>query len=140
MPATERYRQHHIELDALFDEVTFRLNNTAAPGWSHDLTRLLAEFTGRLSTHLAVEDNKLYPDLTASGHTALAALARSYQSEMGDLYGSYMDFWKRWRSAAQIETDTAVFLREARAVFARLRARIEREDRELYALADQVLH
>jgi hypothetical protein len=139
MAATERYRQQHIELDALFAQVIDRLHNTAGETWAHDLSRLLAEFTGRLSTHLAVEDSNLYPSLAASGHGGLTAMAQRYKTEMGDLYHAYMDFWKRWRTASHIQKDAAAFLADARPLFGRLRARIEREDRELYALADMVL-
>lgn len=140
MAATDRYRQHHSELDALFNKVVQQLHNPVGDKWAHDTTRLLSEFTARLSTHLSVEDNTLYPNLLASGHADLMRMATHYKAEMGNLYGSYMNFWKRWRSAAQLQKDTGDFLKEARAIFSTLRARIEREDRELYPLADRVLH
>jgi hemerythrin-like domain-containing protein len=139
MSATERYRQHHTELHALFARIEGLLHNTAGNGWAGELTRLLAEFTGRLSTHLSVEDTSLYPTLTASGNPALAAMAQRYQTEMGDLYSTYMDFWRRWRTPAQVQREMAAFLPEARQLFSRLKGRIHREDTELYALADKVL-
>ncbi|HEX6958680.1 MAG TPA: hemerythrin domain-containing protein [Ferrovibrio sp.] len=139
MSATERYRLHHIELDALFDRVHHSLHNTAGESWARDLTRLLAEFTSRLSTHLSVEDHTLYPTLLAAGDRNLATMATRYQNEMGDLYKSYMEFWQRWRTSGALHREIDRFLPEARQIFARLRARIEREDRELYPLADQVL-
>jgi hemerythrin-like domain-containing protein len=99
-------------------------------------TLLLAKLTGLLRIHFAQEDRLLYPSLIASARGGVATVARQFFEEMGQIGPLFDAFAERWRSADAILGDAAGFRREAKALFAALAKRVQRENEILYPLAD----
>jgi hemerythrin-like domain-containing protein len=99
---------------------------------------LLSSLAGKLGVHLAMEDKALYPRLAEDGAPPDAALAAAFMQEMGGLGAAFAAYNRNWPAPA-IAADPAGFARETRAVFAALARRIERENRQLYPIADRVL-
>lgn len=98
--------------------------------------RLLKHFDGLLTAHLNSEDTFLYPGMIASSDSATAETARRFSQEMGGLIGTYSDFAKRWIDEAAIRNSPGDFRSDWRALLGALSARIERENAQLYPLAD----
>jgi hypothetical protein len=65
-------------------------------------------------------------------------MAHRFAEEMAGLKHEVSEFGGRW-SAAAISGDAARFCEEARRVFAAFAARIGREDKKLYALANRTV-
>lgn len=100
------------------------------------LTMILAKLVGTLRIHLAQEDRSLYPELMASGRGGVAATARLFFEEMGQLAPQIIAYSEKWLNSSHLLADWAGFRLETDTVFAALADRIERENEILYPMAD----
>jgi hemerythrin-like domain-containing protein len=137
MGQTDSFRRQHQEILGLVNElrpqlVAESLRREAAPVAS-GLQRLAT----MLKAHLALEDSSLYPKLIAHADPAVAETARRYQREMGDLQTAFSNYVARWSSASSIQQESDQFVSQTQEVVAALLARVEREDGELYPMADR---
>src|SRR3546814_17162127 len=66
------------------------------------LTISLAKPSGTLRIHFAQEDRHLYPSLMASGQGDIAATARRFLEEMGQLGPALNAFTEKWRDSGTI--------------------------------------
>lgn len=137
MRKTEPYRQHHEDIRALAGRIEAMLDVAAITADSAPIAAVVRELFGKFSVHLALEDNSLYPRYTVHGDLALADTARRFQVEMGGL-GERFDAYKRsWPGPLAIARDPAAFVRDSRAVLDLLKARVTREESQLYDLIDR---
>lgn len=132
----ERLRAEHAALIALARIVT-ELLQAPGPAQPTQLASARARLREMLVRHLKCEDWILYPRLRATGDPDLMRITRESELEMGDLaeeYVAYDDKWTTESVAARWEE----FSRETIEVFGLLAVRVEREERELYPLADRL--
>jgi hypothetical protein len=132
----ERLRAEHSALIALARIVTDLLQ-TPGPARLTELASARGMLRETLVRHLKCEDWILYPRLRATGDPDLMHITHEFELEMGDLaaeYVAYDDLWTAERVAARWEE----FCRETIAIFGALATRVEREERELYPLADRL--
>lgn len=87
-----------------------------------------------VSAHLAYEAAHLYPSLERAGGRS-SEVGRAMSAEMAEIGAQLGDHVRKWTSDA-IVRDWATFASTSKALMAALRARIEREDRDLYPLAE----
>ncbi|MFY7778882.1 MAG: hemerythrin domain-containing protein [Elstera sp.] len=135
---TERFRAQHNDIEQRICDVEAQLRNS---NWRENITALRAEFTqlsAKLRIHLALEDNALYPRLSTHSNSDLSALAHQYQLEMGDIRDRYEDFITEWLHGERLSREPKEFERSSALLFSTLRNRLERENTELYPLADTV--
>ncbi len=95
--------------------------------------RLLLEIT----SHLKVEDEKVYPRLQHHKDPKVRVLGSRYQREMGSMAPAVVTWGDRWSRAA-IESKPDVFVDETRELFKALKARIDREEAELYPVLAEI--
>lgn len=136
MSRTSALRKQHDAIAVLAADVTRAADALAEGGAAEPLQRLLRQLDTILTAHLASEDRLLYPELLASGHRRAAATASRFCEEMGGLTDSYGEFAARWRTAGALLADPAGFKRDWTALSGALAFRIQRENAELYPLAD----
>jgi DNA-binding transcriptional LysR family regulator len=98
----------------------------------------LVTMSGVIKMHLAAEDRVLYPALANASDPVVAQTGKLFQQEMGGLAGTYGAFVSRWNLATKVAQDPQGFRDEANAVFKALHMRVQRENRELYPLAEMV--
>jgi Hemerythrin HHE cation binding domain len=91
-----------------------------------------------LTRHLAFEDQRLYPVLEAA-EPAVAARARLYRAEMGDLSQCVVAFLARWSADGAVEAEPQAFAQAWDSVSTALVRRMAAEDDDLYELAEQNL-
>ena len=91
-----------------------------------------------LTRHLTFEDQRLYPVLEAA-QPAVAARARLYRAEMGDLSERVVAFLVRWLAEGAVEAEPQAFAHAWDAVRTALARRMAAEDDDLYELAEQSL-
>jgi hypothetical protein len=137
MGHTDTFRRQHQEILGVVKELqpslaVETLRRDAAPVAS-GLQRLAT----MLKAHLALEDSTLYPKLMAHADPAIAGTARRYQQEMGDLQTAFSNYVERWSTASSIQLEPEQFVSHTQQVVAALLARVEREDGELYPMADR---
>lgn len=137
MRKTEPYRQHHEEIRALVSRIEAMLDAAAIAADASPIAAVVRELFGKFSVHLALEDNSLYPRYTVHGDLAVADTARRFQIEMGGL-GERFDTYKRtWPGPMAIARDPAAFVRDSHMVLDLLKARVTREENQLYDLIDR---
>lgn len=132
----ERLRAEHAALIALARIVTELIH---APGPPHlaELALARGRLRETLVRHLKCEDWILYPRLMATGDPELMHITRAFELEMGDLAAEYAAYDDKW-TAARVAADWEQFGRETTAAFDMLAVRVEREECELYPLADKL--
>lgn len=136
MSRTTALRGQHDSLVTLAGEITAAADALAHTGDIEPLQKLLRVLDTILTAHLASEDRLLYPELLASGDRKTATVASRFCEEMGGLTNSYAEFAARWNSPEALLADPAGFKRAWTTLEGALSFRIQREDAELYPLAD----
>jgi hypothetical protein len=132
MGYTDRFRAQHEDILRAAGEIQNLLNGHQPDPSA--LRKLLSILAGKVSVHLAMEDQALYPRL-AELDGAVARRATKFKDEMGGLGRVFTEYNTRWQVSA-IRADLAGFAHETRKIFGALAKRIERENAELYPLAD----
>ena len=131
-----RLRAEHAELLRLARALTDLLGASAAPP-SAVIEPVREELRGTLRRHLKCEDWALYPRLRATGEAAAADLAREFAGAMGHVADDYDDYERRW-PPSRVAAEWDRFCAESTAILEAITARIERENRELYPVVDQL--
>lgn len=138
MSKTERFRTDHANLLAIAQQITALLNKVELERDASAVRPLLSKFVGNLKVHLAMEDHALYPELANSEDLNVRTTAIRFKNEMGDLKSVVDAYAKRWDKAPTIQANALDFIQETKKVFAALAKRIDKEDNELYPMADNV--
>jgi hypothetical protein len=117
--------KHHAELERL-----------AADGRYTALPAALAAFKSKFDMHVLNENLHFYGyvEEKAAGRPDDADMVRGFRSEMNSIARAVVNFVKKYRSEGVSGQTVADFLVELRQVGALLLKRIEREEKELYAL------
>lgn len=136
MRKTETYRQHHQELRALAARIEVLLDPTAVRADPAAVAGIVRELFGKFSVHLAIEDNSLYPRTKTHADARVRDTATRFEAEMGGLSERFEAYRKAWPGPLAIGRDPAAFVSETRAVLEALKARVAREETELYDLID----
>ena len=132
----ERLRAEHSALIALARIVT-ELLQTPGPARLTELASARALLRETLVRHLKCEDWILYPRLRATGDAELMHITREFELEMGDLAAEYVAYDDKW-TTERVAARWTEFCRDTIDVFDVLATRVEREERELYPLADKL--
>ena len=138
MRRTETFRQQHTTILDVVTEFRGLLDPEKVVDNIPDIMGVMIGFSGKLKAHLAKEDNELYPDLMALGDPKLSELAAAFQAEIGGLTTAFDSYMETWRSIEAIEDNPDGFVRASEEILDTLTDRINRENRELYALADRL--
>lgn len=131
----ERFKRDHVALMRTVSELR-ELVHAGIESHAGAIAHELVAMSAAVKLHLAAEDRVLYPALAAETRTQ--AIGARYQNEMGGLAQTYGEFVKHWSFAAQIADDPESFRAEANTVFKALHQRVQRENRELYPLAESL--
>lgn len=133
MGYTDKFRSQHDEILRAMEEIGAQIRAKATPAV---LRKLLSGLAGKVGFHLAMEDQALYPRLMESSDAAVKTRATKFKDQMGDLGEVFTRYNTRWQVSA-IQADMEGFANETRKVMGALAKRIERENAELYPLADK---
>lgn len=122
-------RDHHVVIRYLVSELDRAVDSAAARG-------LLRRLKTVLVAHLKLEDNWLYPRLTASSNQVVRHKAQQYEREMGGLKGHFESLLQSWSADGAIESQPLVWGGEWRIFSSALSARMTTEDEDLYVAAE----
>jgi hemerythrin-like domain-containing protein len=131
----QRLRAEHAALDTL-SRFLLTLVAEPDPPRATELASVRGMFRDTLVRHLKCEDWALYPRLKASGDPYIAQLARDFIFEMGHIADEFAAYEARW-PAERVAGEWAGFRAETEAVLGAIAMRIEREEDELYPVAEQ---
>ena len=130
----QRLRAEHAALVTLSRIILDMVHAAHAPPPA-ELAAARGQLRENLVRHLKCEDWILYPRLMATGDQELMRITRDFEIEMGDLSADFIAYDDKWTSE-RVAADWPAFCRETVALFDILAARVEREERELYPLAE----
>ena len=133
MGFTDQFRTQHDDILRAAGEISGHLKGQVDPA---AVRKLLSAFAGKVNFHLAMEDEALYPRLMQDGDASVKTRAAKFKDEMGGLGQVFSAYNTKWQVSA-IKADPEGFGNETRKVFGALAKRIERENNELYPLADK---
>lgn len=136
MSKMKPYRQQHADIIAAALELERHLDAGRLLTDASHAKKLLALLAEKMTLHLAAENSHLYPDLARSGNEQLKRLAAKFAQEMGPITKAFTNYVAGWPTPSAIKGDPNAFNAETRNILAVLRARLKRENQELYALAD----
>ncbi|HEY0595091.1 hemerythrin domain-containing protein [Sphingopyxis sp.] len=132
----QRLRAEHAALVTL-SRIVLDMTQSPDPAPSAALASARGLLRETLVRHLKCEDWALYPRLRAADDPELVRITREFEREMGDLAADFVAYDDRWTSES-VAAGWPDFCRETRIIFDMLALRIEREERELYPLADNL--
>lgn len=138
MAATDNFRKQHADIAEIVAEIQKMLEPQKLADASSKVRARLSSLLGKITVHLAMEDNSLYPRCQKHDDPALSQTAEKFAAEMSGLKGALDAFSKKWSDAA-IGANAAAFCAEARQLFATLNDRIKRENTVFYPLVDKAL-
>lgn len=131
----ERFKKEHVDLLAAVTALR-ELVHLGVGEQAEAIHRQLSAMNSAIKLHLAAEDRMLYPALMKAADPAVARTGQQFQQEMGGLAATYLAFATRWSLAGKIAADPQGFRDDANGVFKALHLRVQRENRELYPLAE----
>ena len=135
-PEMRRLRAEHDALATLSQLLMDLIRAPEAPRPT-ELASVRGMLRDTLLRQLKCEDWILYPRLKSSGNAEVVALAGEFVREMGHIAQDFAAYDARW-TAARITDDWRGFCRETEVVLNVLGMRIERENCDLYPLAEQL--
>lgn len=131
------FRQDHrdivelvAQLEGLLDAESLSVDASQA----HELLGVLAT---RLVTHLAREDEVVYPQLITHKVETVRAMAQLLKKRVGGLDRTFRSYVDDWSSPSLVENSPKKFIAETKGLLRVLKMRIKREDEELYPLVDR---
>lgn len=130
----QRLRAEHMALGTL-SQIIHGMADAPHPPDADDLAAARSQLRDALVRHLKCEDWILYPRLMATGDDELMRVTREFEMEMGDLAADFVAYDDKW-TGERVGADWPGFCRETKIVLGLLAMRIEREERELYPLAE----
>lgn len=138
MARTEMMRTQHSEIADLIGQIEAKMSADVLVNEGDGVRTLLSQLSGKVSVHLAMEDKALYPVMIDSGNDEACKMAESFMAEMGSLGGVFKEFVAKWPIGQVIKDDPTSFISEAQTVFKALKDRVQREESQLYPLADTI--
>jgi len=136
MRRTERYRQQHNEIVEQVRALEQLMNPTALSADATSARRLLSTLAGKLTVHLAAEDQVLYPEIKGNADPAVKKIAAEFERDMLPLSQAFKSYVGRWPTPTAISQDPATFVAETRSVCKALMDRIKRENSVFYEALD----
>lgn len=134
---TAQYRIQHEELLTQATQLSNAIADNVSSLDAPSIRALLSAIAGKLRTHLAIEDNSLYPRLLKHNDEKIRKTAFSFQQEMGHIRTAFDEYLRRWPNL-EILADPQGFRRDTRSLLRTLHDRIRREDNQLYPLLDRI--
>ncbi|MEK6578293.1 MAG: hemerythrin domain-containing protein [Bdellovibrionota bacterium] len=137
MAKTDNFRKQHKDLLGIVGQITAVLNPAAVKKDPNGVKQLLSTLAGKITVHLAMEDEALYPEILAKGSPQAKQTAQAFMKEMGSIKTVFTGYVGKWSTPDVIGTHAEDFCHETKQLFSALGNRISREDNELYPLYDK---
>lgn len=136
MRYTEHFRTQHDAISMIASQIMSRLTKESGAEQHSQTLLMIGEMIGKLKSHLLFEDQFLYPALQKSKNPDLQKMAASFQEQMGGLAELVQEYWTKWNMPGAVAKDSSAFTTATKDLLTLLAKRIDRENNELYELAD----
>lgn len=136
MGTARSLRSQHVKLTEHLDSVRRKMIPLIDTAQAKSIRGEISRMAGLLNYHLAMEDQVVFPRLLRHGSGNVAFIVKRLSGDMKGLKGDFSAYRKRWMTVGALETAPDGFRVETNRLFLALEARIHREDRELYSIAE----
>ncbi len=134
---TDLYQTQHDEITKLMAQINELLDIRTLQTNADDVSSLISCLVGKLSVHLALEDNVLYQHLAESPNVKLNELGKSFQDQIGGLRKTLNAYKDMWPTSLSIQESPEQFVRETEAFMGVVKKRIQLEDDDLFSVIDR---
>lgn len=138
MISTVSFREQHKELLAIAGEISKGLNAEALKKNASNVRALLSRLAGKLTVHLAMEDNSLYTALARHTDASVRLMANGFVRETEGIKQALNAYMRKWATATLIQNAAEDFVEDTGNIFTTLAKWIEKEDNDLYAMIDRL--
>jgi hypothetical protein len=135
--ADNTFLNQHQALVAQGANVVVALQQATDEAGVRALRVQVARFKGTLLVHQRMENEALYPRLMSHPDPAIAGPARALYADLGNIYDEFIALEQRFGDGGQILAALPEYGVALRRMLKRLFLRMQREDTELYALAER---
>lgn len=132
----EKFKTDHIAMLSAVNDIRQLVRGGVVPN-ANALAEKIVFISASIKLHLASEDKYLYPTMSKSADPSIALASTQFQSEMNGIAAAYLDFAGKWNLGSRVAANPEGFKDHANTIFKALYLRIQREDRELYPLAEK---
>lgn len=135
MARTDKFREQHKKIGDIVKELQGIMSEKSLSDNPKQAVVLLGRLSGVIKLHLAMEDESLYPNLAKSADTKVKGVADKFIKEMGGIAKAYLAYADKWTDKA-VKENPKGFISETNGIIKVLGERIQKEESELYPLAD----
>lgn len=137
MNQLNQLKNQHTEILDIIKESKILVNDLSDENKT-SLAKNISRLAGILKIHLANEDRYLYPSFINSGEATLKAKSEAYQKEMGNLNTIFTEFKNSYNTKSKIDQKETEAKKAILEVFSAVEKRIDKEDHDLYILAEKL--
>lgn len=135
----EIIQRQHAEILQLTQKISMYDSIPKVKENAFDISLLLGALSGKLTMHLASEDQFIYPCLMKKQDPKIEETSIQFASEMGSLAQVFGDYKNKYLGDSKITNAPGKFLGDSGKVMEAIGKRIAREEKYLYPLlADEV--
>ena len=138
MAYTDKYREQHVDLAAMASQIKDLSQILRSDEDCINIRGELSRLAGKLTVHLSMEDQGMYPRLKEHADAELKSTAATFAQEMGGISQAFSAYSTKWTGSA-IRADMQGFAAETRTVVDVLLQRIQRENTVLYPMVDRAV-
>ncbi|MBI5587598.1 MAG: hemerythrin domain-containing protein [Deltaproteobacteria bacterium] len=135
---TVHFRQAHDDLLQIAGEISKLLTPAGIQNDAAKVRSLLSRLAGKLFVHLQMEDKSLFPSIEKYNDARLNSMLKVFVNDMGGLKDAFNKYTNKWANPDHIKNNAVEFINETKSIFSALTKRIEKENRELYKLIDEL--
>ncbi len=133
----KKFKKDHDDILALVAQLR-KTTQTGIVENANVIAQQIRTMSAMIKLHLTAEDQTLYPAFARSQTPSISKIGEQFQMEMGGIASAYMEFARKWAIGSTVSGNPESFKEEANHIFKALHQRIQKENQELYPLADQV--
>lgn len=137
MAITTIFRTQHDDLVKIVQQISAQLKPELVTANAAGIAKLFTQLAGKITVHLAMEDESLYPKMIKHANPNIANTAKKFMTEMGTIKTAFTGFMKKWGSETAMKGNPTAFITETQGLFGVLAKRIEKENNELYKMMDE---
>lgn len=127
----DKFKHQHVDILASVGALRTLVKDGIAEN-ADRICKQIISMSALIKLHLAVENSVLYPALQSTNNAAVAHMGRQFQNEMESISAAYLNFARRWNSAASLSRDPETFRSDANTVLKVLHARMQQENTVFY--------
>lgn len=137
MSTISNFKIAHTELLDIAGEIAGYFDSSSkVTDSASEIRKLLVQLSGKLSFHLSMEDNYLYPKLMQDADPKIADTAKKFADEMSGIANVFKEYSTKWQEKT-IAAEPDNFITATKGLFVAVQNRINREETELYLLLNE---